>query len=916
MRNLVAKFTDWLTTLAPKAVTPEDMLLRFGSKSNSGRDFISWCYSLFSETNSGFQLISESFDVWKGLYKEATNIDEKAKQQTKRFAVNMGIKNPDIEQFLFCTETFLALIMKLIVAEVSIQKNIIQIATLRSLIGKDAVEGYRSLRERIRFISSVFEEDVFDWFLEPTLFNKNYQNQCNGLLLEIIDSLDGLDLKNLRIDIIRDLYHGFFDPTARKALGEFYTNERIVEEILQKVGYHPLLDDILNNNNSILLDSSCGSGTFLIGAIRSWKEVIINSLDNTHMKSKILKYITNNIVGIDIHPFAVAMARINYLLAILDLLTPDVIELLEEIKIPIYWSDSLLKEKEVQVSPIVDITIPNLGHFLLPIPEEISHDELILNIRKGLRNNWTNQRFIDEFDDDKKLKYESILINLFNWFRQRKNEGKDGRWITVISNSSFIHSLIGRCRYIVGNPPWVRIHTVDKEIRKILQDHFDYYKKGWNPGLKKTQARFKEQHDYCLAFIESGLRYLEEGGSMGFVLTSKIMQAMYAGLARYDIVKERTITTIKDYSSSGIELFKDATTYPLILVLQKNHPLNNDIDIEIITPQNISQAWKTSQEELPLILEDKKSPWLIAPDTIRKSIRQMQKSSDKFGDIYNVSRGIVTGKDEIYVPNNIIPTVSQDDTINVTITIKRKCEDGQIKLEKHNIELDLIYPFVKGESIRENSFELTQYIIWTHDSNGKVLSQLPPLAKKFFESYRDQLIKRDDFKKISRRKANFPFWTIFRINEEKLKTKVVWRKLSTYMQATLIPSETQIDICGRSLFRKIIVNNTAHFVVEKDNDTALCLSSILNSIPVRVFLQSFSAKNRGGWFSHFSWSVGLIPMPKGYMDIKKDLQSQDSHKIIGKLYGLTDKQLDELNEFHKLITSTITPQNFDIEEHD
>jgi hypothetical protein len=382
MRNVVSKFTAWITTLAPKAATADDMLLRFGSRSPAGRDFISWCYYLFNETATTFPIISESFEIWKSLYKEATNLDDDSRRQVRRFASqSIGIKNPDVEKFLFCIETYLALIMKFLVAEVAIQKNVVQATTLRQLIGKDAVEGYLSLRQRIIMLGSIFEEDVFDWFLEPTRFlNKKYHNQCQELVSDIIDSLDGLNLKDLKIDLIRDLYHGFFDVSTRRALGEFYTKDEIIHEILDYVKYRATPSNITNGINRILLDASCGSGSFLIGAIDLWRPLIKSHLGDSNKMADILLYLTTNIVGIDIHPFAVAMARVNYLLAILDLLTPEVLNLVGEVRIPIYWSDSLVKEKHVEISPIVDIEIPKLGAFQFPSAEEIPHDLVIAAI--------------------------------------------------------------------------------------------------------------------------------------------------------------------------------------------------------------------------------------------------------------------------------------------------------------------------------------------------------------------------------------------------------------------------------------------------------------------------------------------------------------------------------------------------------
>jgi hypothetical protein len=76
--------------------------------------------------------------------------------------------------------------------------------------------------------------------------------------------------------------------------------------------------------------------------------------------------------------------------------------------------------------------------------------------------------------------------------------------------------------------------------------------------------------------------------------------------------------------------------------------------------------------------------------------------------------------------------------------------------------------------------------------------------------------------------------------------------LGTYVQIESMPPDTNVTIAGTSVKRNIIINSTDYFIVEKDNDTATCLAALLNSIAVRVFPQTFSAKARGGWFYNFS----------------------------------------------------------------
>jgi hypothetical protein len=143
-----------------------------------------------------------------------------------------------------------------------------------------------------------------------------------------------------------------------------------------------------------------------------------------------------------------------------------------------------------------------------------------------------------------------------------------------------------------------------------------------------------------------------------------------------------------------------------------------------------------------------------------------------------------------------------------------------------------------------------------------------------------------------------------------MKDKVAWRERAPYMQCGQVPSETKIKFPNSTETRKIIMKNTAYFLTENNTTRALCLAWFLNSTPIRVFLQSFCAKAKRGWFRQFAWCVGLIPVPLDFVKILSRMEtsvpSQETlDKLIGEEYGLDDKEVDEMCYFHEQITSTI-----------
>jgi len=881
----VLKLKSWLTTLAPVPATARDIISRLGPQSPVGTNFIYWCYHLHDKIKDR-PLVSESFEVWRGLYKEATNIDEDARKAVLRFAVVCGLEKVDIEKFLFAMETYLAVLMKLIVAEVSVQKYLartIRYDTLRALFGKDSLAGYKHLERTFPFLRSVFEENVFDWFLEAEKISRETHEEARSNVDDVDDALDSINFENMEEDLIRELYHGFFDKSTRVALGEFYTNEKIVDEILDFVGYG---DDVLTalkkGSEITLLDASCGSGTFLVRAIHRWRKEI-EKADTPSEAIKVFKTITENVIGIDIHPLAVAMARVNYLLALSDLFGRLREEQFDEItEIPVFWADSLTTLAEPKLLTTLTVQVPYLGTFELPSASEIKPEKLISMIKSGIENKWDEERFLQEFKGRERQIYERVLRELYLWFCDRDKQGKNGRWLSVLRNALSINKLQRKCAYVVGNPPWVRIHRIDRGIMNRLEKEFKFYKKGWKPNLKKTKTPFEKQYDYSLAFVESGLNYLKEGGKLGFVITSKVMEAMYAGEMRYNLIDKHNILLLKDYSMSGVELFKGATNYPLILTIEKRdgraNP-DNSVKVSMVI-KGKTKSWEILQGELSLFHNDKRSPWMMAPPEVISAFRKMHEKSSLLGNEYEVNRGVMTSFNEAF----LVSKIELSDTSSILVVTVG--ENKNFRIEK-----ELIRPIVRGENLSDWRYESREFIIWTHNDKGKVLSSLPQEARKYFDNYKVKLEKRDDY-----------------------RPKVGWQELDERMKATVLPESYEDPILGR---KKLIPIQTVYFVSPEDEKVGYSLAALLNSTPVRAYIMSFAERARGGYFRHIAWTVGLVPVPngievlaplsnkahelaaKGKKEELIDLQEKIDSRV-SELYGIKD-EISAIKSFYDFI---------------
>jgi type I restriction-modification system DNA methylase subunit len=101
------------------------------------------------------------------------------------------------------------------------------------------------------------------------------------------------------------LYESIIPAEQRHRLGEYYTPDWLAERMVDEVVDQPLEQRVL--------DPACGSGTFLFHAVRHFIEAA-DAAD--HAPADAITGATRHVIGIDVHPVAITLARLTYLLGI------------------------------------------------------------------------------------------------------------------------------------------------------------------------------------------------------------------------------------------------------------------------------------------------------------------------------------------------------------------------------------------------------------------------------------------------------------------------------------------------------------------------------------------------------------------------------------------------------------------------
>ena len=603
---------------------------KFGELVKAIEDLLDYCL-----TEKSYKFTNGAYAFWLKSY--TVELDEVPKPWEP------FTKMRNLGKFMFCLETAHALVSRLILAKVSEDFALPGVGVLSELesdVGRYSYRGRTSLivyplavtevlsKLQDALVESIFEEDLFMWWHDALrVLNASHPRELLEIrnpalekfgksLIEVVIALYAFDFKNVE-DIIGDLYQEYFDKDTRKALGEFYTPTPIVEYILDKVSYQGFA-------NERLLDLSCGSGTFVVQALKRYLQRSSRRASVTGW-DQLLDNLCNEpkIVGFDLNPFAVLMAQVRYMIE----LVPYYKKAIEAnhgytLKtIPIFTTDSLWSEKAQAVGPqtqIIGFTERGgdiIFSFELPIqesPGKFVFIEFSMPTRNKLGLDNADQHFIalralfgqvkksagkkqyvvdSDFEDQfrEKLLATAELENptrlvselkpyaerILSKIKELYEKYDDGRLIKSMEDRVLAGILKNFVTfdYVVGNPPWV-----SKKTKKI------FLSDAYQADLIKLYTSANADFDLHIPFIERGLSMLKKGGKLGYIVSNTFFKTSYGETIRA-ILTQNKLLHIVDFTD--YDVFEEPTNYSAILIVQRaedeqlySTKINNDGTID------------------------------------------------------------------------------------------------------------------------------------------------------------------------------------------------------------------------------------------------------------------------------------------------------------------------------------------------
>ena len=833
-------------SIEKKALIIENLLMDFDSESKLTKRFIRKIYFCLI-SNKKYAKVELLFEQWKQLFREICGydfetLDIKIRNLKNIYEIKENVK---IEYLIFAIQTYFALIIKFLSLDVLKYISSKKEGGLNSF----KIENSERLKEQLEDmeLGGIYKKLGISNFLEGDFFGGYlyfWDEDLYDLIKQMIEKFDDYDYSSINLepelarDLLKNVYHNLFPRELRHNLGEYYTPDWLAEFLIEKM-------NIDFSKDKIILDPTCGSGTFIVLLIKKY----INANKKINNK-KLLNEILNCIKGYDLNPLAVISARANYIISLGELIN----ERTENIEIPIYLCDSMLtilEEKRENEDCYVLST--KAGNF--PIPVDIvkkrQANKLLDILNKCILMYYTASEFIEKvLKEDIKLtdNKKTILERLYTTMLDLERNGLDGIWTNVIKNS-FAPLFQNKVDYIIGNPPWIVWQSLPENYRDSIQKYWHQYSIFEHKGLA---ARLGSSHDDLSVLMTYVImdNFLKDKGKLGFIVNQNIFQSSGGGQGfRKFLIKDKTpikIEQVDDFVK--VQPFKDlgADNKTAVFTAIKNsntmYPVNYNIwnkknSGKICANESFENVFNSKiykKELLAKPIKEYNSSWIVGDS---KNLEIFEKMIAKEKGKYRARKGVDTSANGIY-------WIKEKERINGKVVFENSPEASkkEIKQVKDVVEEKLVYPLIRGKDIFKWKYKTEYHIIVPYTKNGKVISK-EELKINYENTYNYFYNKSNNFENILKNRGTVkkhydpitskesPEYVLYDIGEYTFsKYKVVWKALANGMISTVVSTKNN---------KLVIPDHNVVMIPIEDENEAYYLAGILNSEIVTKFVTAY-----------------------------------------------------------------------------
>lgn len=633
---------------------------------------------------------------------------------------------------------------------------------------------------------------------------------------------------------------------AEESLWRLWDGERITRKSAQRLG-HAL-------EGFRVLDPACGSGAFLVYALDTLAGLHAAAGDARPVEQRRRDVLTRAIYGVDIDPTAVWLCQLRLWLAVVVEETVD--------------------------DPLALPPLPNLDHNIREgdalaghgfddgwLPPEASTERQRLRYARAVGKRKRSLAVaLDRAERSRALQMEQTRVERLkvqrrelllaarapDLFRARRGLDRAARQQLdalkqairrgqrnivglrhgdALSFSFATHfpqvAADGGFSLTIGNPPWVRTHGIAAEQRVALRERFGVFRSAaWDAGAADAAAGkgFASQVDLAALFVERAVRLTQRGGGIALLLPAKLWGSLAGGGLRQLLATQAPPLVLETWEdAAGF----DAVVYPSALVARRQSPVDAADALRIVAHRgDLPLPWSLQRARLALD-ETPGAPWLLLPADVRMAFDRLSTAGIPLAHtpLARPQLGVKCGLNEAFVLD------------------RQTARDA-------GLEAQLLRPLLRGEHLapwRPVPSASDATILWTHDTRGAPLRELPARAHRHLVHWRRALEQRSDGR-------GGPWWALFRTEAARTdRARVVWGDIGRAPRALVLPAGDDT-----------VPLNTCYVVSAPSDDDAHALATLLNSSIGIAWLSALAEPARGGYRRFLGWTCARFPLPRDW----------------------------------------------------
>lgn len=730
------------------------------------------------------------------------------------------------QAYFFALSTYIALVAKVCaVYALASQSTDVKFPVQDAKVFLRNVEDGGSFRQY--GIENMLGSDFFSWYLGDDVSED--LSRPLGELLERLRTFD-FNIEKKSADSVRDLFKGlymeFIPSPLRHALGEYYTPDWLAAHVLNAAGWQL---------QQSLLDPTCGSGTFILEAL---KRRLAKAPENAGAGE-----LLSGLYGIDLNPLAVLTAKASIVVFLSSRFKAS-----EPVLLPVFLADAINTADPVD-GIFHHSILTEKGERSFSVPETLARDSAFFHIMDHLR-----------VSIDAGLSCQTVMASLQQVFKAVKElDGNDRKILSdTVENLVDLHCnhwngiwclilfdriMAGNIRDIdcvVGNPPWVKWSHLPRSYAEFIKPICDrmaiFSDDAWVGGI---------QSDISTVVTYRALeRFLKFGGTLAFLITGTVFKNESSqGFRRWTLKgseqdEPMTVAFVEDYSA--LKPFEGVSNQPTLLVIRRNGQ-----------PTQYPVRYRTYVRDRSTVAADKlvacrallampvpgtdAGPWLVGSEADLTLWPKLFQSSET--SYWRARKGVTTDANGIY----FVTAVETGDPRLVTIANDPGNGRNQaIPAYSETVESDDIFPLLRGRDVqrfRACPVPGQAVIVPQRGMFGdETLPATRPRLFRLLTRFRDILEKRSSYSRFQKGKA--PFWSIWSTGSYTFAPyKVVWKEMSGKgFYAAYVHEAAFLN--GK---KRIVPDHKVYFVPLETEEEAAYLTAFLNARIVSSAVNAYSS---------------------------------------------------------------------------